>query len=532
MEEKDFTGIKPDGVDKQKELMAECLKRAKELYKNEDLDSEIHELYKNMHVEIPISEEDNFWNDLKCTNEEPPFADEYIKPVQAETNINDLPVKEEVGISIADIEKRTGLSLDELIRRARKVKPIIEVNSNPIIIEKELSEQIEEYMRVGCDYFKAITVTDRYGIPRKELKVWKKQELLQDKGKVYVETVSKYDCFAIEPDNTETYRPVVENRYNQYSEFMHKPKEGEWIWTEILLRHIFGDQYEQGLRYMQMLYLYPKHQTVILVLVSTERMTGKSTFLEYLNVLFGSNFALIDSKSLTGSFNSFYMTKNIIAIDETFLEKKDSVEKLKALSTVKEQYVNEKYITPYSVPFYGKIVLASNNEDRFALVDKEEVRFFVRKIGKPIFKNNDILDTLTKEIPAFLHYLTTLPKIDWGKTTRSGFTTKEIYNDSLQAVVKESRPTLVKDLELLITDWFSENDQKYLYVTASDIKNRWFQYDSQKGHAYISKVIKEGFGLSIEDNQRYRPFNDNMSASKTGRPYKFDRSDFIGVSHL
>ena len=48
--------------------------------------------------------------------------------------------------------------------------------------------------------------------------------------------------------------------------------------------HIFGDQYELGLDYLQILYTMPQQKLPILLLVSEERNTGKSTILNFLRL--------------------------------------------------------------------------------------------------------------------------------------------------------------------------------------------------------------------------------------------------------
>lgn len=56
-----------------------------------------------------------------------------------------------------------------------------------------------------------------------------------------------------------------------------------------MIEHIFGEQYELGMDYLQLLYLQPVQKLPILLLVSEERNTGKSTFLNFLKALFQNN---------------------------------------------------------------------------------------------------------------------------------------------------------------------------------------------------------------------------------------------------
>ena len=383
------------------------------------------------------------------------------------------------------------------------------------------------YIRVGTDYYRKIKKLDRFGLTRTELKVWKKDEIKQDEGPKYIDKIPRYDDFAIDPDNF-TYQPILNNCYNLYKEFTHKPAGGEWKWTEILLRHVFGEQYELGLRYLQALYLHPKRMLPILVLVSRERQTGKTTFLNWLNMIFGDNMVNISPEDLSGSFNHIYATSNIIGIEETLIEKAITVEKLKALATGKFISVNQKFVSQYKVPFYGKIILCSNNEEKFARIDQEEIRFFVRKLSLPRISNHNIEEDMVREISAFLWYLTTLPPIDWSRD-RSGFTPAEIENDTLRLVKDESRTGLYKELYDLIDDWFNNNHATELKLLPIDIKHKWFLNNSRIDSPYIKQVIKREFNLLPEErNGRYIPYDIGTPGmnSKVGKFYTFKREDF------
>ena len=69
----------------------------------------------------------------------------------------------------------------------------------------------------------------------------------------------------------------------------HKPMEGDFPSIRSLVEHIFGEQYELWMDYLQLLYLRPIQKLPILLLVSEERNTGKSTFLNFLKAMFQNN---------------------------------------------------------------------------------------------------------------------------------------------------------------------------------------------------------------------------------------------------
>jgi len=384
------------------------------------------------------------------------------------------------------------------------------------------------YIRVGTDYFKVIAKKDRYKSENTLLKPWKKDEIKQDHGKQLLGMIYKFDDFTIYPDNVE-YTPVLNNCYNLYAKFSHKFFINDVNETDIpvtlgLIHHIFGDQWELGLKYMKILYEYPRQILPVLALVSTERETGKTTFLNWIQMLFGENTTLINPSDLTNNFNDAYATKNIIMIDETTIDKQQTIEKLKSIATAKTMSVSQKFVSHYSVPFFGKVIFCTNKESDFMRIDQEEIRFWVRKI-KLIkgAKNTNIETDLFNEIPKFLKYLIQLPAIDFSKS-RMVFTKDEIETESLHIVMEESKSTLRKEIEMNFEDFFMNNDGiEFIEVTARDVKEKWFNTNNQITMSYIRKVINDEMKILCLKTKKYKGFpNENYpQVNKTGLPFLF-----------
>jgi hypothetical protein len=384
------------------------------------------------------------------------------------------------------------------------------------------------YIRVGTDYFKVIAKKDRYKSENTLLKPWKKDEIKQDHGKNLLGMIYKFDDFTIYPDNVE-YTPVLNNCYNLYAKFAHKFFINDVNETDIpvtmgLIHHIFGDQYELGLKYMKIIYENPRQILPVLALVSTERETGKTTFLNWIQMLFGENTTLINPSDLTSNFNDAYATKNIIMIDETTIDKQHAIEKLKSIATAKTMSVSQKFVSHYSVPFFGKVIFCTNKESDFMRIDEEEIRFWVRKI-KIIkgAKNTNIETDLFNEIPKFLKYLMQLPAIDFSKS-RMVFTKDEILTESLQVVMEQSKSTLRKEIEMNFDDFFMNNDAiEFIEATAKDIKMQWFPLNNKYEMSYIRTVLKEEMKMVCLKNKKYKGFpnQDYSQGSKTGFPFLF-----------
>lgn len=390
-------------------------------------------------------------------------------------------------------------------------------------------DSVNNYIRVGADYFRIIQKIDRFGITRTELKLWKKDEIKTDFGADAFKVIRKYADFAIQPNNID-YQPIVNNCYNLYRAFSHQPRQGQWVWTEILMRHIFGEQYELGIRYLQMLYLHPCRLGPIIVLVSRERQTGKTTFVNWLNMIFGANMVIISPEDLHSQFNNSYSSSNIIAVEETLIEKQVMVEKLKSLATGKFITVNQKFVNQFKLPFYGKIILTSNNEDKFARIDDEEIRFFIRKVPLPTHFNHDIETNLVAEIPAFLHHLTTLPPIDF-TVDRTGFTPAELFNNSLDEVKQASKTWMYKSLKIMIEDLFL-NELQYENEFRADaicIKERFFPRNNDVDLYFIRQCMKNEFKMILPEKTEYfAPFG--TGPNKSSRPYLFKREQFTSDS--
>lgn len=402
-------------------------------------------------------------------------------------------------------------------------------------VEYHLLKKPLTYVRVGDTYMSLYKTKNRYGADTQMIKPFAKAEIVQDNSKDILPLVPKFYDFTIEPNNL-NYSQVVDSCFNQYSAFPHKPSDLDDIsWeqfpaTVFMLNHIFGSEaIELGLRYMQCLYLHPKQSLPILSLVSTERGTGKTTFLNWISMLFGNNSVLISPSDLASQFNSIYATKNIILIDETTIDKQNTIERLKSLVTAKEITVNQKFMSNYALPFFGKVILCTNKEDDFLKVDEEEIRFWIRKV--PVIKNlnTNVEHELFKEIPFFLKFLIEMPAIDFSKS-RMVFTPEEIQTKQLAVLKEESKSGLRKEIEYLLSDFFVNNPSKdIIEATPKDIKTEWFANNNLITNHYISKILRTEMKVEGPIMKRYVPFNqeDAMLEKPVGHVFIFRKVNYL-----
>ena len=431
---------------------------------------------------------------------------------------------------VAKIQNDLGMNVDDVYSPFRM---LVEFNFKGnwqraiwFIVYDIMNQQVP-YIRVGYKYFKTIKKLDRNDIVRTELKIWDKMTIMDDYSKDFLSKIPNYNDFTMEPNNKK-YTRIIGNNYNLYTPFEHKVidkklySEDKWRWTKTLLQHIFGDQYELGLKYVKVLYDLPKQKLPILVLISEERSTGKTTFIDWIELLFGDNTVIINPQDISNSFNSSYADKNIIMIEESRFDSVQAIEKLKNLATQKKILVNTKFVQQYSVPFHGHLIITSNDEHKFSRVDNSEIRYWVRKI--PTLKgkaNHNILNDLRDEIPYFLYHLESLEDIDTSKS-RMVFEAETLETQALTRVKKESLPSLHKEIELLLDSHCSENKniEEFMFI-AKDVKEKWFNNNHKIEINWIHRILKESLKLKRANMCRFVSLEETgiMIKRKSGRPF-------------
>ncbi|MEO5158471.1 primase-helicase family protein [Bacteroides ovatus] len=308
----------------------------------------------------------------------------------------------------------------------------------------------EEFIRVGTTLYKLVNQPRLNGSYVKKRIVWNNETLRQDYGKHYLATVPKYDGFCTVPDHV-NYRPIVDKFLNLYEPIDHKPMEGDFPSIRSLVKHIFGEQYELGMDYLQLLYLQPIQKLPILLLVSEERNTGKSTFLNFLKALFQNHVTFNTNEDFRSQFNSDWSGKLLIVVDEVLLSRREDSERLKNLSTTLSYKVEAKGKDRDEIAFFAKFVLCSNNEYLPVIIDAGETRYWVRKIDRLQSDDTDFLQKLKAEIPAFLYHLQHR-QLSTEKESRMWFAPSLLHTEALRKIIRSNRNRLEIEMCELILD--------------------------------------------------------------------------------
>lgn len=317
--------------------------------------------------------------------------------------------------------------------------------------EASLTPEAEDrFERIGTTYYKIVRQPNAAGQLIERSIPWTIEAIRQDYGKDFLANVPKYDGFCCVPSHLD-YKPVVGSFKNKYSPLSHIPAEGKWPCIESLVRHIFGEQYDLGLDYLQILYTMPLQKLPILLLVSEERNTGKSTFLNFLKLLFEANVTFNTNENFRSQFNDDWNGKLVIVVDEVLLNKREDSERLKNLSTTRNYKMEAKGRDREEVSFFAKFVLCSNNEYLPVVIDPGETRYWVRKIPRLTTDDTAFLEKIRYEIPAFLHAMT-YRQLSTAEESRMWFDPKLIDTDALQKIIRANRNRVELELSELLLD--------------------------------------------------------------------------------
>ncbi|HEY3406447.1 MAG TPA: primase-helicase family protein [Ohtaekwangia sp.] len=432
-------------------------------------------------------------------------------------------------------------------------------------------EDAEKFMRIGPDWLKVITTVNKFNEPEEELVPWKISEIQRDYAKRFpdfIETIPRYDGFCNEPAWLNGYKPSQHNCYNVVRPLKWVPQPGSITNTVAYLKHVFsgqgkiilddkgffekeeaylGDQFTVALDYLTIMLKHPKHMLPVPCLVSPENNTGKSTFLKWLQMIFSDNMCILGNAQFQMKFNGHYATKFIISIDEGFLEvdKKAEKERLKQLVTADSMYMELKGMNVRKIPYYGKIIICSNDADRLMKIDEGESRWFVVRV--PVItgtKDPDLEMKMKSEVQAWLHFLQNR-SIFHPREDRLWFAAERFITEQFKIIVETTKNRVDRVFE----DWIQEQfmlyrwpvlrySQKYLTQIFNDSKNSKYKIDAIEMKAYLERK-----GLKIDIPQRHKipiGFDLNMAGNdpsivtteEMGRPYKFIAEQWLSPGQL
>ena len=361
----------------------------------------------------------------------------------------------------------------------------------------------EKYERVGISLFK---ITEK-PMPNGDIVIvrlpWSFDVLRQDYGRDYIATVPKFDGFCTVPDHV-NYQSVIKNFRNTYEPLDHSPKEGDCSTCLKLIRHIFQEHYELGLDYIQLLYLKPRVKLPVLLLISSERNTGKSTFLNFLKMIYGKNMTFNTNEDFRTSFNSSWTDKLLIGVDETLLNRKEDTERIKNLATSYSIKYESKGKDKSEMGFFAKFIFCSNNVNNAIYIEPGETRFWVREIPGLKCDDPNFLMKLEKEIPAFLFYIKNRT-LSTKQESRMWFRHDLFQTNALKRMIAYNRNGDEITLRDLLIEIIELHDLEHIEYCINDLLNLLQQqrFSFRIDRMEIRNIVQHIWKLSPTTNNSY-----------------------------
>lgn len=358
-----------------------------------------------------------------------------------------------------------------IVKSAAEIADGEKRSKNNVIGEDQIEAKAQKILRIGGKWYKKATdpVTHQEALfditPRM---------VIDDEGKeignLILKVAPKYLAKTNIPSHID-YHESIDNGdgelfYNIYKPLPHSPAEGEWQHIEKLLHHIFQEQYEMGLDYLKVLYERPLHSLPVLLLVSDETGTGKSTFCKFLNAMFSENALPLTPEIVESRFNSYWVGKLLGYIEEQADDSNDRKKqnaKVKNIVTAETLPEEKKGKDPKLAFNFLKIVICSNDEYTPVKIDPNDTRYWVRKVPALSKKEEatDILEECKKEIPAFLYFLLDR-EMQYERKNRLWFAPEQLHTDAWRKIVLHSQSSLEQELREIFLDIMREQQLEML----------------------------------------------------------------------
>ena len=411
--------------------------------------------------------------------------------------------------------------------------------------------QQNNYMRIGCDYYKKVVGKSPNGQHTEiDLVSWKIATIKSDyyNSKEFLNRVQKCDGFTNIPENNpKKYKQIVESEkdgikstlYNRYMPVSHVPVPGEWQNINTLLHHIFDYQnlsgaslYEFALDYLQLLYTQPIKKLPVICLVSKENGTGKTTFLNLLRSIFIENMRILDSDRFSSQFTSAWAGKLIVAIDESLIawEKESVKNRIKMIATNPTIPLEQKGVDSKEIPNFSKLIMCSNDESNFMRIDEEENRYCVVKVKAIEKAKNDpfLFEKMESEIPAFLHFLKNRA-IYYPEKSRLYFSQEVYETPALKKVMERTENPLHKHIKNTIREQFLNLEQTTIDLSLQVIFELVRPYYTYCDPVKIKEYLNDGgFKTGNSTNFKYvQPANPESFIFRKDRCYRFEAQNWF-----
>ena len=472
----------------------------------------------------------------------------------------------EVALSIAKINDAyvRKLYIKDISKKFKLVQSDFEKDVNSLVeLDKSDFDPSEHFFRAGTKYYLRREKTNvKFKLKDIVYIPWEKQTLVDDYGKEILKKINRFWGITYQPGHGDKYKQVIDGEYNFYcpllweaKDFDYRPNQDELKIKELkhsmsFLYHIADYDRKKFiilLDYIQILYQYPNQALPILLLISPERNTGKSTFLEWMRFVFSSNMTFTESAHLAGQFNSDWMGKLIIACEELKLSDRAEIQdRIKTMSTgsfMKSESKGKDRIELITTPHF---MFATNRWDAVK-IEGEETRFYPLRIRHPKQYNRNLKEDLKREIPYLFHLFKVRP-IYHENVDRAWFNPALLQNKTLQRIKEESRTWLERDIRAFIRKAFEKltlpsfrMNHEYVAIHTNNHNNIYGGSFIRHNANQVRKFLNNKFEHTTRNSPSYNASSftilremswGKITVNEKGRHYQFFPQDFFSPQEL
>lgn len=443
------------------------------------------------------------------------YADELLPPTEGQPADRDKAIEkiaemilnlqsmEARGLYVEEIAKRYKLKADWIYQKLKNSSSVAPdgaatlttegqkpgENGVPYTRRQPAYADIKSFKRVGVNYFKWVVVMNAKTMkPELTFEKWSPEIIKLDycrKWKSFLDDIPSYDTFCVRPNFTnlqqshidvDTVSGMVSHNYNLVKPLTYTPEKWEnnenlslskFPTIQMFLSHVFGNETSSWenpalgdpltmiIDCLRIKFQKPTHLLPVVCLLSREQETGKSTFFDFMQDIFGSNAVTITKDHLESQFNTTYADRLIICAEEIKLTAKDIdlKNKLKHLATAPKIFYNPKGIAQREIEYYGWLMMSSNHEHDFLQLEQDDKRFWITKLKSIEKKDPNLRAKMVAEVPAFAGYLLNTA-IFHPQETRIWFAPKYIENQNRTDIIKQTRTALDKAITYAVTNVF------------------------------------------------------------------------------
>jgi len=322
------------------------------------------------------------------------------------------------------------------------------------------------------------------------------------------------------PNYFDPNRRIENNKYNTFKTPTAKIEEGDWSMTKILLKHIFGEQYELGLEYYWVKRHRPTQALPALCLVGDED-AGKSTIGLHQEMCF-ANAVKIQMQRLEKDENAFVVGVQDIIIEESSQHGSNKsvnpqlvVDKIKDMvtSTGGKIPCKQLYANAAETEYFAKIMMFSNDMTPIKM-DGEATRFWIRRIGKPE-KHENFTQILRQEVGAFLYYLDN--QFEPSRTEskeRLWFHPSEYWTLHKEVARNASGSVGYNAVKERLLEWFEENpNEEFCYFDLKSLKSYVCDDNFMATTYQLKDILLKEFKMTPPSGER-KPVPDSLDVLK------------------